>query len=171
MNENGSTLGVDILRSKERTRLTTGFSLSIYFCLTLKGAKDTMPTRNDFDITTILNQNTYSELLNQLNGSCRKSMIETPSLIIETNGLPLFMLPTIKDVIFNPPATIIFWSDNTKTVVKADGEPYDPEKGIAMAISKKMLGDNKYEYYNIFKHWLKMWNKQNKNNQKEYPDG
>ena len=25
--------------------------------------------------------------------------------------------PTIKDVIFNPPATIVFWSDNTKTVV------------------------------------------------------
>ena len=67
----------------------------------------------------------------------------------------------IKDVIFNPPATIVFWSDNTKTVVKADGEPYDPEKGIAMAVSKKMLGDNKYDYYNIFKRYLKKWNKQN----------
>lgn len=67
---------------------------------------------------------------------------------------------TIKDIIFNPPATIVFWSDNTKTVVKADGEFYDPEKGMAMAISKKMLGDNKYEYYNVFKHWLKKWNKQ-----------
>lgn len=32
-----------------------------------------------------------------------------------------------------------------------------------MAISKKMLGDNKYEYYNTFKHWLKKWNKQCKN--------
>lgn len=74
--------------------------------------------------------------------------------------------PTIKDVIFSPPATIVFWSDNTKTVVKADDEPYDPEKGIAMAISKKMLGDNKYEYYNIFKHWLKKWNKQ-ENTRKE----
>lgn len=68
---------------------------------------------------------------------------------------------SIKDVIFNPPATIVFWTDNTKTVVKADGENYDPEKGIAMAISKKMLGDNKYEYYNVFKHWLKKWRKQN----------
>lgn len=67
---------------------------------------------------------------------------------------------TIKDIIFNPPATIVFWSDNTKTVVKADNEPYDPEKGIAMAISKKMMGDNKYEYYNTFLHWLKKWNKQ-----------
>lgn len=68
----------------------------------------------------------------------------------------------IKNVIFNPPATIVFWSDNTKTVVKAEDEPYDPEKGLAMAISKKTLGDNKYEYYNTFLHWLKKWDKQNK---------
>lgn len=69
----------------------------------------------------------------------------------------------ITNVIFNPPATIVFWSDNTKTVVKCDYEYeiYDPEKGIAMAISKKLLGNNKYEYYNTFKHWLKKWNKQN----------
>ena len=68
--------------------------------------------------------------------------------------------PTIKDVIFNPPATIVFWSDNTKTVVKADGDIYDPEKGIAMAISRKMIGDNKREYYNIFRHYLKKYYKQ-----------
>ena len=71
------------------------------------------------------------------------------------------------NVIFNPPATIVFWSDNTKTVVKADGENYDPEKGIAMAISKKMMGDNKYEYYNTFLHWLKKWEKQQKAIKKE----
>ena len=71
--------------------------------------------------------------------------------------------PTIKNVIFNPPATIVFWSDNTKTVVKCDSqwEPYDPEKGLAMAISKKLMGDNKFEYYNTFLHWLKKWDKQN----------
>ena len=69
---------------------------------------------------------------------------------------------SITNVIFNPPATIVFWSDKTKTVVKCDYEfePYDPEKGIAMAISRKMLGNNKREYYNTFKHWLKKWDKQ-----------
>ena len=70
---------------------------------------------------------------------------------------------TIKDVIFNPPATIVFWTDHTKTVVKAIDEAYDPEKGIAMAVAKKMMGDNKYEYYNTFRHWLKKWDKQQKN--------
>lgn len=59
----------------------------------------------------------------------------------------------IKNVIFNDPATIVFWTDGTKTVVKAENEPFDPEKGLAMAIAKKSLG-NKGDYYNEFKKWL-----------------
>ena len=59
----------------------------------------------------------------------------------------------IKKVKFNPPATIVFWTDNTKTVVKCNGEDYDPEKGLAMCISKKFLGD-KGNYYEVFKKWL-----------------
>lgn len=59
----------------------------------------------------------------------------------------------IKKVKFNPPATIVFWTDNTKTVVKCNGEDYDPEKGLAMCISKKMFGD-KGNYYEVFKKWL-----------------
>ena len=62
--------------------------------------------------------------------------------------------PSIKKVIFNYPATIVLWSDGTKTVVKCqDGDIYDPEKGLAMAISKKALG-NKGNYCNEFKKWL-----------------
>ena len=60
---------------------------------------------------------------------------------------------SIKNVIFNDPATIVFWNDGTKTVVKAENEPFDPEKGLAMAIAKKSLG-NKGDYYNEFKKWL-----------------
>ena len=59
----------------------------------------------------------------------------------------------IKDVIFNGPATIVFWSDGTKTVVKASNEPFDPEKGLAMAIAKKFFG-NEGNYYDIFREWL-----------------
>ena len=63
-------------------------------------------------------------------------------------------LPGIKDVIFNEPATIVLWADGTKTVVKCqEGEGYDPEKGLAMAISKKALG-NKGNYCEVFKKWL-----------------
>lgn len=60
----------------------------------------------------------------------------------------------IDKVIFNDPATIILWHDGTKTVVKTqNGEKYDPEKGMAMAISKKYFG-NTGRYYNIFKKWV-----------------
>ena len=63
----------------------------------------------------------------------------------------------IKKVIFNDPATIVYWFDGSRTVVKArDGEPFDPEKGLAMAICKKLLGTNDSggNYYDIFKKWL-----------------
>lgn len=66
---------------------------------------------------------------------------------------PLSMKPEIIKVTFNEPATIVFWSDGTKTVVKAIDEPFDKEKGLAMAISKKFLGNN-VTYYNEFKKWL-----------------
>ena len=59
----------------------------------------------------------------------------------------------IKKVVFNDPATIVFWNDGTKTIVKAEDEPFDPEKGLAMAIAKKHFGNEGY-YYDIFKKWI-----------------
>lgn len=61
-------------------------------------------------------------------------------------------VPEILDVIFHEPATIVFWADGTKTVVKAIYDEFDPEKGLAMAITKKALG-NKGSYFNIIKRW------------------
>lgn len=58
----------------------------------------------------------------------------------------------IINVIFNDPATIVFWNDGTKTVVKANNEPFDKEKGLAMAFAKKALG-NKGNYNNTFRKW------------------
>lgn len=60
---------------------------------------------------------------------------------------------TIVKVIFNEPATIVFWMDGTKTVVKAHNEPFDKEKGLAMAVTKKFFG-NEGNYYNKIKKWL-----------------
>lgn len=61
--------------------------------------------------------------------------------------------PKIKKVIFNNPATIIPWDDGTKTVVKCQDEPFDAERGMAMAIAKKFFG-NKGRYNNEFKKWI-----------------
>ncbi len=62
-------------------------------------------------------------------------------------------LPEIKSVLYHKPATIIFWKDGTKTVVKAQNkEKYDKEKGFVMAYLKKILG-NKGNYYEVIKRW------------------
>lgn len=64
------------------------------------------------------------------------------------------IIPEIKKVIFNDPATIVFWSNGEKTVVKCQEEDvFDPEKGLAMAITKMALG-NKGNYFKEIKKWL-----------------
>ena len=63
-------------------------------------------------------------------------------------------LHKIKNVIFNDPATIVFWNDGTKTVVKCGkDDKFDPEKGLAMAISKYFF-DNAGYFNDVFKKWI-----------------
>ena len=55
----------------------------------------------------------------------------------------------IKHVIFDGPATIVFWDDGTKTVVKCtDDDSYSYDVGIAMATLKKIFGES----YSTYKH-------------------
>ncbi len=57
------------------------------------------------------------------------------------------------NVMFNPPATIVFWEDGEKTVVKCgEGEAYDKEKGLAMAFCKRVW-ENKGRFNNMFEEW------------------
>ena len=69
--------------------------------------------------------------------------------------------PRIKTIIpkmikHNGPATIVFWADGTKTVVKCqEGDAFDPNTGLAHAISKKALGDS---YKKEFKKWTGKYN-------------
>ena len=61
----------------------------------------------------------------------------------------------IKNVVFSGPCTIVQWSDGDKTIVRCENEDFDHEKGLAMAIVKKLFGTNetKSNYNNIFKKW------------------
>jgi hypothetical protein len=81
----------------------------------------------------------------------------------------------IKNVIFNNPATIVYWDDDTRTIVYCndnvklvkkvvDGkeievakpmkaETYSEEVGLAMAIAKKHYG-NSGAYNNIFREYI-----------------
>lgn len=59
-------------------------------------------------------------------------------------------IPEIKEVIFNKPATVVYWKDGTKTTVKCgnDEESFDREKAVTMCLLKKMLKPS------IKSHWL-----------------
>ena len=59
----------------------------------------------------------------------------------------------ITQVIYNKPATIVFWSDGTKTVSKCNElEPvYDKEKGLLLCIMKKLYSKNKIS--DLFTYW------------------
>lgn len=65
----------------------------------------------------------------------------------------------IEKVIVNPPATIIYWKDGTKTVVKCSDQDIregrlSPETGVVYAIAKKALG-NKGNYNDVLRRLVK----------------
>ena len=61
------------------------------------------------------------------------------------NNKPSMAMPEIDRMIFNDPATVVIWKDGKKTVVKTQkGEKYDPEKGLAMAVMKRVLTPREY---------------------------
>ena len=85
---------------------------------------------------------------------CYDDVVTLRDLLNYMHGMNSSHIPEIKNVIFNDPATIVFWEDGTKTVVKCqDGDEFDPEKGLSMAIVKKAYG-NKGNYCNKMKKWL-----------------
>lgn len=59
--------------------------------------------------------------------------------------LPAPQKASIHKVIFNGPATVVFWTDGTKTVVRYNDETEtidDREKAVFAACAKKLLGTN-----------------------------
>lgn len=90
---------------------------------------------------------TYEDTLNKVNWYTTFNQ----RFVMSFNNVVTSDFPYIRKVLIDGPATIVFWSDGTKTVVKCqDTDIYDLEKGLAMAISKKALG-NKGNYYETFK--------------------
>ena len=49
---------------------------------------------------------------------------------------------SVKKIIYNPPATIVFWEDGSKTVVKCSkDDEYSPYFGFLAALAKKVYGN------------------------------
>ena len=99
---------------------------------------------------------------NVLNNTFFTSAIPSADLILNLykNHSQLCNLE-IKKVLYKNPVTIVFWKDGSKTVVKCQkNDKYDSEKGLAMAILKKLNG-NTGCYYKEFKKWLPKEGKDN----------
>ena len=59
----------------------------------------------------------------------------------------------IERVIYNNPATIIIWSDGTKTVSKTHaGDVYSPEVGLVLCVLKKISGNTKV--HDMIEAWI-----------------
>lgn len=112
---------------------------------------------------------TYEQRLVKLNNMLSRGVIDEETYKVmrsqlyaryglgKTNIERTMLFPDINKVIFNPPATIVLWGDGTKTVVKTqNGEKFDPEKGLAMAIAKKAYG-NKGSYFDKIKKWSEIY--------------
>ena len=87
---------------------------------------------------------------------CSEISLKGESIMKNTNKKPTPSNP-IKQVIFNGPATIVYWKDGCKTVVKCqEGAVNDPEKGLAMAFARHYLCDilGMSRYDGIFKKYL-----------------
>lgn len=81
--------------------------------------------------------------ISKLNDSGIDNICVSKSIYSDDTPYPNIMP---KKVIFNGPATIVMWTDGTKTVVKQSKlDDYDYEKGFAMCVVKKVFGDQ-YTY-------------------------
>lgn len=79
----------------------------------------------------------------------RKKPVKKPTWVCQ-------VLPKMKKVIFNGPATTILWKDGTKTTVKCQKEDvWSDEVGIAMCCLKRVLG-NEGNFNNIFREAMKV---------------
>lgn len=127
----------------EPTKVTLSNGLTLFF----GSAKDVkIDPNNDWHIVKsrhdCLDMERYAEMA--------KDMLRT----MHEKREPNMKSGSIKRVIFNPPATVVYWSDCTKTVVKCNvNDIFDPEKGLAMAIAKRCAG-NTSAYYAEIRHWV-----------------
>lgn len=63
-------------------------------------------------------------------------------------NLTYHTIPSIREVIFNPPYTIVNWKDDTKTIVRCiEGNEFNEEIGLAMAISRKYYESQQSSYF------------------------
>ena len=153
---NSNVIGVEnliwrIVRTNVKTRKESGFSCDGSITVELEGWTSGL-SRVGEEVFLSAEQTTAlrKELIDRITAPSVKAPYT--SSYTDYRKISTTRKPMIKKVVFNDPATIAFWSDGTKTVVKAREEEFDKEKGLAMAIAKKFLG-NEGNYFEEFKKW------------------
>ena len=72
---------------------------------------------------------------------------------VYVDNVKMNLVPPIKNVIFNDPATIVYFEDGTKTVVKAmEGQAFAPDYGFMACLVKKAYGE---DYHKLM--WKYCW--------------
>ena len=78
----------------------------------------------------------------------KQKQYKFPGAVVDSKGNNIY----IKEVIYSNPATIVLWSDKTKTICKAvEADTYNPEAGLAICILKKVLGNTAVR--DLFESW------------------
>ena len=101
-----------------------------------------MPTKNDNIFPVSINGNGYTYSISdgipyiELNSNGIWDLLNgKPTTKSKPNAL------SVRRILYHNPATIVFWQDGTKTVVKCmDGEPFEKYAGFCAALAKKVFG-------------------------------
>lgn len=124
-------------------------------CSNLLGRVEAINNRWDYPIAvSFKNMHNHESLSGNFYFLEENLMVTKPAYKGDKNTAPHALVPRIKNVYFNDPVTVVMWNDGTKTIVRcSENDFYDPEKGLSMAIIKKVYG-NDNSFHKIFKKWL-----------------
>ena len=83
-----------------------------------------------------------NQTINYINRLCYQAGVKNPAkpmfggCFYDKNFNQIY----IKEIIYNDPAVIVFWSDGTKTTAKChDVDTFDTEKGVMLCVIKKLV--------------------------------
>lgn len=111
------------------------------------GPCDPLNALNDFS-----NLLTENRRLMDTNACLRRKVNKLEKEVNKPKTDPGYIIcSSITKVIFNDPATVVFWKDGSKTVVKCmDGDLFDIRTGLILCILKKRLSAKLYSYMNCY---------------------
>ena len=97
-----------------------------------------MPTKSPFDISFVPYKIPTIEINADISEDAWAEMMFGKP---KNKSVERITIPAIKRIVYHDPATIVFWQDGTKTVVKCmDGEPFEKYAGFCAALAKKVFG-------------------------------